>query len=53
MPEEVPTPEPNPSNNPDPQPGDGKPKAPPPTEDGSAPQAPIELPGKSNPPERV
>ncbi|MBA2674576.1 hypothetical protein [Ramlibacter sp.] len=53
MPDEVPTPEPNPLNNPDPQPGDGKPKAPPSTEDESGPQAPIELPGKSNPPERV
>ncbi len=52
MPEEVPTPEPNPSNNPDPQPGDGKPTVPP-AEDERGPQAPIELPGKSNPPERV
>lgn len=45
-------PEPPPVNNPDPQPGDPKPQVPP-AEDERGPQAPVELPGKSGPPERV
>lgn len=53
---DVPTPEPNPAdtpvNDPDPQPGDGKPQVPP-AEDERGPRAPVELPGQSNPPERV
>lgn len=50
---DVPAPEPTPPlNNPEPQPGDPKPTAPP-AEDDRGQVTPVELPGRSGPPERV
>jgi hypothetical protein len=46
------TPEPEPSYDPEPPPSEPKPTAPP-IEEERGPQAPVELPGKSGPPERV